>query len=82
MFIIKALLMTRLECIFAYRILPLLMRSWVTLINFLQTIAIPDQNPIILFCLATKLRSGERQREDTYRECKRAHIIWPDLKLT
>ena len=29
MFIIKALLMTRLECIFAYRILPLLMRSWV-----------------------------------------------------
>ena len=32
--------------------------------------------------MATKLRSGERQREDTYRECKRAHIIWPDLKLT
>ena len=29
MFIIKALLMTRLKCIFAYRILPLLMRSWV-----------------------------------------------------
>ena len=28
------------------------------------TIAIPHQNPIILFCLATKLRSGERQRED------------------
>ena len=28
MFIIKALLMTRLECIFAYRILPLLMRPW------------------------------------------------------
>ena len=29
MFIIKALLMTRLEFIFAYRILPLLMRPWV-----------------------------------------------------
>ena len=29
MFIIKALLMTRLKGIFAYRILPLLMRSWV-----------------------------------------------------
>ena len=29
MFIIKALMMTPLECIFAYRILPLLMRSWV-----------------------------------------------------
>ena len=29
MFIIKSLLMTRLECIFAYRILPLLMRPWV-----------------------------------------------------
>ena len=115
--------MTRLECIFAYRILPLLIRPWIedrntskdpvvlwgggggvvtvgisgwswgtatislqqttfnyckkitllqtnwtrnsiTLINFVQTIAIPDQNPIILFCLATKLWSGERQRED------------------
>ena len=29
MFIIKALLLTRLECIFAYRILPLLMRPWI-----------------------------------------------------
>ena len=29
MFIIKALLMTRLECIFAYRILPLLIRPWI-----------------------------------------------------
>ena len=29
MFIIKALMMTPLECIFAYRILPLFMRSWV-----------------------------------------------------
>ena len=29
MFIIKALLMTRLECTFAYRILPLLMLPWV-----------------------------------------------------